>query len=167
MARTRRKRLDLLLKEITDPYVQENFHRLERYIRCLITEGILDPTPPAAPPTVNTTVITPVVTNPGDTVQSSVTIPAGQTLVVDEVASNSFDCLEYSVSLKYETGSGVKCLKLFAVNDDGVLEEQVFAIAGRDLNVFQTTQISSGVYQLAFTNNEASSVVVTYLRSQL
>ena len=126
MRRTRRKSLDLLLKEINDPHVQENFHRLQRFIRCLFTDGILDPPPEIAAASV-TNIITPVVSNPGDIVQSSATIPAGQTLVVDEYASNLFDCLDYSVSIKSETGNGVKCLKLFVVNDDGVLEEQVYA----------------------------------------
>lgn len=32
-------RLDLLLKEIEDPFVQENFRKIKRYIDCLVQEG--------------------------------------------------------------------------------------------------------------------------------
>lgn len=39
---TQQTRLDLLLKEIEDPYVQENFRKLRRYLDCLDT-GLAGP----------------------------------------------------------------------------------------------------------------------------
>lgn len=43
------KRLDLLLKEIPDPYVQENFWRLRQYIDNIDQQGIPGPQGPVGP----------------------------------------------------------------------------------------------------------------------
>lgn len=43
-------RLDLLLKEIEDPYVQENFRKLKRYLDCLDLGNQLGVPGPAGPP---------------------------------------------------------------------------------------------------------------------
>ena len=53
MAGQNKKRLDLLLKEITDPYVQENFYKLKVYLENVLvggSGGVQGPQGPQGPP---------------------------------------------------------------------------------------------------------------------
>jgi len=99
------------------------------------------------------------------TIKNTLMIAPNETLVVDRLSPNSFICLDYLVAFEMPAENAVQTLKMFVGQDDGVYEEQVYAISGHDLCILKTTQITAGVYELVFTNQEAHPVTLTFLRT--
>lgn len=151
--------LDLLLKEINDPYVQENFYRLKLYLQRLQTGG-----------TGGTTII-----NQGgggnavDSVWEKInkTAPAGSTIVADSNSLSSFRQLEYIINYRNTVTLREKGLKVTVVKDDTVINEQVYARTGAPLSVGLNMVINGGNVELQIENNELNAVNVSFAKLKI
>lgn len=147
--------LDLLLKEIKDPYAQENWYRLKLYLETL-SSGIT---------TINQTII-----NAGDEAvweKFSRSINASTTSIVDSIPLTSFDKIEYIISYKDIVTNRVRALKVSVVNDDTTIKEQVYAISGAPLDIDLTTKVTGPNYELEIVNNELNAVEMLFARLTL
>jgi len=150
---TRRDRLVLLLKEIDDKFVQENFWRLKLYLEQLETG--------AGGATTNITNITQA-DSPWE--QVTTMVPASTTQVVDTLALSSFGCLNYVVCMKETGGTKTKMFKLDVRNADTVMNDQVYAKEGDNLSVAVNSNISGANFELEFINSETFGIDVTFTR---
>lgn len=97
-------------------------------------------------------------------VKKKYTVAVGQTLVVDQIDLEKFNCLEYVLELQLDDKTKMKCLKMLVGKGDEDFEEQVYAIRGQDINIEYATQENGSNYELVYTNNEAQDVRVAFTR---
>lgn len=146
-------RLDLLLREIDDPYVQENFRRLKQY---------LDENYQGGDTTINQDIT--VIDEESPWIRVSDIVNTSTTSVVDTLALSSFNKIEYIITYKdLVTGEG-KGLNVTVINDNGTIKESVYAITGAPLDVDLDTDINGSNYELEITNNEPNNVEVILSR---
>lgn len=152
---TNTTRLDLLLKEINDPYVQENFYRLKLYLEQL---------------SVGNTTIVEVGGSSGSGTgfsvweKDNVTLPAGITTVVDTIPLASFRQLQYEINYLNTVTNRRKGFKMTVVNDDSTIEEQVYAISGAPLNLGIFASIVGSDLQISVQNSESSAVEMSFAK---
>lgn len=154
--------LDLLLKEIEDIYVQENFRRLKLYLDSLIEQGILGV--------------------PGNNIQNinvggnnvetfwedgSVTIPSSGTLIVDTVPLTSLNRAKYFLNFKGVTTSSTKGLDLTIQNNNGALTEVVTHKLGEALDVFVNVGDNGVDMGIEIVNNESESLNLSFIKNIL
>ena len=139
-------RLDLLLKEINDVYVQENFRKLKRYIDNL--ESRLGSGGGDTINNINNTVIT----SPWSQIVS-VELPVAATTVVHTIAVGSTTCGEYIVCLEEQGGSATKSFKLRYRKTDTDVEDQIYSKSG-SMNVNADIVRTLTTIELRLTNNE-------------
>ena len=153
---TMTRNLDLLLKEIEDEYVQENFYRLKLYLEYLSKNQNITINPPGG-------------SLPSDCVWEKFTqsVPASSTVIVDTIPMSNFDKLEYLINYENTLTNRSKGLKLSVVKDDTIIKEQVYAITGAPLSIGLTTVVNGSDYELHITNNEAAVVGVSFARLTL
>jgi len=145
--------LDLLLKEIEDRYVQENFYRLKLYLERLDTGG--------------TTII-----NQGGSGSTGVSVwdkieriaPASSSIIADTLALSSFNQVEYIINYKQVTTKREKGLKVTVVKDDSLIKEQVYAKTGAPLSIGLNTIINGSNFELQIVNSELANVEVSLAR---
>jgi len=153
---TNTTRLDLLLKEIEDEYVQENFYRLKLYLEQLAVG--------------NTTVVNQQVLGPGGEPSTSiwskqtVLLPASSTTIIDTIPLASFGQLEYIINYLNTFTSDKMGLKMTVINDDSTIEEQVYAKSGAPLNLGLFANAVGVNCQISVQNNETSPVEVSFAK---
>jgi hypothetical protein len=157
MSRREFNRLDLLLKEIDDLYVQENFRRLKLF---LDTNGVLDPGTGGGDTNIN-------ITNEGLWEEYRRTLPPSSTTIVDTFAMSSFQACEYIVNYEDTTSNKKRGLKLSVIKDDGSLKETVYSIRGSAISLTLFTNINGSDYELKVTNNEAFTVDMYFARLKI
>lgn len=159
--KSRFNRLDLLLKEINDPYVQENFRRLKLFLDAqeLSASGGSGGSGGSS-----TTII-----NTGTSIweEYNKALPPSVTTIVDTFTLASFKQCEYIVNFKDSASNKEKGLKLSVIKDDGSLKESIYAIAGSAISLAISTNINGLNYELKVTNNEASSVDMYFARLKI
>lgn len=151
-------RLDLLLKEIDDVYVQENFRRLKLFLEAqeLSSSGG------------SSGGVTTIVTGTASLWEEfNRTITPGSTVIVDTFTMLSFKQVEYIVNFKDTTSSKEKSLKLSVIKDDGSLKDTVYARMGSAISLDVNTNINGANYELKVTNNEAFSVDMYFARLKI
>lgn len=154
MSQTRN--LDLLLKEIEDAYVQENFYRLKLYLEYLDKNQSITINPPGGG---------------SDCVcvweKFTRSVPASSTVIVDSLPMSSFDKLEYTMNFENTLTNRSKGLKVSVVKDDTLIKEQVYAITGAPLSTGLATVVNGSDYELHITNNETVTIGVSFARLTL
>jgi len=145
--------LDLLLKEIEDPYVQENFYRLKLYLNSLesgVTTIIRDGTGGTG----------------GVSIWEKFTklVPASSTIIVDSLPLTSFQQVELIINYKQTVTKRSRGLKVSMVKDDTLLEEQIYAMVGAPLAVGLNTVINGSNYELQIVNSELADVEMSFAR---
>lgn len=146
-------RLDLLLKEIQDPYVQENFYRLKLFLQqAKLSGGGVG------------NVVTNITTSASVWEKAKKTVPASSTTIVESFALSSFRSLEYIINVKDTTSDKEKQLKLSVVKDDGSLKDCVYAIMGSAISLEINANINGLSYELEMINNELFAVEVSFAR---
>jgi hypothetical protein len=146
-------RLDLLLKEIDDPYVQENFYRLKLY---------LEQTGFQVGDVINN--FKEIIGDADIWTRVAGSVSSSGTSAVDTVSKSIFRTLDYNVTIKDTTSNKVKTLKMTVVQDDSGLKDYVSGIAGSPLNVSIDAIDTGSDVDLSFTNNEAFDVDVDAVR---
>lgn len=156
--KSRFNRLDLLLKEIDDAYVQENFRRLKLFLEAQ------DLSASGGSGGSTTTII-----SGGTSIweEYNKSLPASSTTIVDTFLMSSFKQCEYIVNFKDTASNKEKGLKLSVIKDDGSLKENVYAIIGSAISLAINTNINGTNYELKVTNNEASSVDMYFARLKI
>lgn len=149
--------IDLLLKEIEDPYVQENFYRLKLYLERLDSGGGTG----SITQNINVTQSD----HPWEKFTQS--ISASSTSIVDTIALTAFVKIEYTIEYRDTTTNRVKGLKMSVVKDDTLLKDQVYAISGAPLNIELNTNINGSNYELEIVNNELNAVEMVFARLTL
>lgn len=157
---TNNTKLDLLLKEIQDPYVQENFYRLKLYIDKLIDDGQIGVSS-------GDTIVNQNITATSEWERDVDTIPAGGTLVVDKISLNDFSRIKYLMSFKDASTNSTKGFDLNVQNNNGVLTESVNNILGASLNILTNVTDDGVDMSLEITNNELNNIELSFLRSIL
>lgn len=142
-------RLDLLLKEIEDPYVQENFYRLKQWIE----QNNVGGGGGGGSTSVSNTVIDADIWD-----QFSKPLAISTTNVADTVALVNFVQLDYFLTFKDSVSSKVKTLKLLVLKDDSSIKDQISQIAGSPLDLDIEAVINGSDMELQITNNELSVV---------
>ena len=147
---------ELLLKEIKDPYVQENFYRLKLYLERIGAQiGSGD------------TTINNFLAGTAVWEKFSRTIPASSTLIVDTIPLVSFRSISYIMNTRAPSTDREKNLKMDINKDDSQLKKQVYALSGAPLNVEINELITGPNYELEMVNNELFSVEVNFSRLTL
>lgn len=91
--------------------------------------------------------------------QFIVSVPAGQTVVIDSLPLADFDALKYELSIFGPTQNDVKSLSLKVQQFSGSLKDQVFSKIG-SLSVSLDTAINGSDFELRAENTEAFNVGV-------
>ena len=148
--------LDVLLKEIKDPYAQENWYRLKLYLERLNKTG-------------GDTNITNI---SGSTVTSvwekfTKVVPISSTIIADSLLLTTFKQLEYIINFKDTVTKVEKGLKMTLVKSDTLLKEQVYAVTGAPMSMEVNTVINGSSYELQIVNNGLASVEMSFARLTL
>ncbi len=145
--------LDLLLKEIKDEYVQENFYRLKLWLERLNTGG------------------TTIVVGGGSGGSTAAvwekftrSVPASSTIIADSVALSSFNQIEYIINYKNTSTKREKGLKVTVVKDDTLIKEQVYAKTGAPLSIGLNTVINGSNFELQIVSSEVVGVDMSFAR---
>ena len=154
---TNTTKLDLLLKEIDDAYVQENFYRLKLYLEQLAVG--------------NTTIVEVVGGSSGGAGSSTsiwskktVLVPPTSTVILDSVPLASFGQLEYIINYLNTFTKAKSGLKMTVLNDDSTIEEQVYAKSGAPLNLGLFANPVGINCEISLQNNETSAVEVSFAK---
>ena len=153
---TNTTKLDLLLNEIDDRYVQQNFYRLKLYLEQLNVG--------------NTTIVETLGgtggTGSGTSVWSKTTVlvPASSTVIIDTVPLASFGQLEYIINYLNTFTKGKSGLKMTVINDDSTIEEQVYAKSGAPLNLGLVVNPVGINCEVSLQNNETSAIEVSFAK---
>jgi hypothetical protein len=142
-------RFDLLLKEIKDPYVQENFRKLKRYLERI--DGGFGGTQ-----TINQT----TVSGGGVSIwerTSKQTITPSQTKTVDIKTLSQFSKAAYMVTI--QQGNNTLSFNVSLINDDSNLCWEIYGIVGC-LDIQLNFNNSGGQSLLDITNNETGDITV-------
>lgn len=91
--------------------------------------------------------------------QFIVSVPAGQTVVIDSIPLANFDSLKYEVSIFGPTQDDVKSFSMKVQQFSGSLKEQVFSKIG-SMSISVDTFINGADFELRAQNTEAFSVGV-------
>lgn len=156
MSKIQFNRLDLFLKEITDPYAQENWYRLKLFLE--EGGGLGDDT-------IN--IINNIIGGAAVWEKESRTLPASSTTIVNSFALTSFRGLDYVLNFKDTTSAKQKQLKLSVIKDDGTVKDTVYARLGSAISLEINSQINGSNYELAIVNNELFDVQVSLARLTL
>ena len=140
-------RLDLLLKEIDDEYVQENFRKLRRYLECLDsgTAGPRGLQGPAGAPgeDAHADVLGPII------------IPAGDTVAVDSGLFSLYRRANYEIELYNVVNDSFVSFKMSTVKNNADADFNVYAILGGPVaRVINFSVVGADVI-FAVTNSEA------------
>jgi len=150
MSKTQFNKLDLLLKEIEDPYVQENFYRLKLFLEAF----------DAGDDTYN--VVTNVVNNIiGSTAiweKANGTVSASTTSVEDTIPLVDFNSVKYILSFSNGTNSEVKHMEVGVVNLGTSIKDSVYGKVKGSLNVHVNAVYNSPNFELEIINNETFSI---------
>lgn len=149
-------RLDLLLKEIQDPYVQENFYRLKQWIEQNDVGGLSSGDGGSS----NNLII-------GDADiwdEQSKSLAASSLNVTDTIPMVAFRQVIYNINFKDSTSETYKSLKLTVTKDDNSLKDQVSNILGSPISLEINPVINGSNMELQITNNEAFIVDVRIAR---
>lgn len=143
-------KVDLLLREIKDPYVQENFLKLKQYFSRIEQQ---------VNTTINNTFNTGSAASPGVWVQTNDTISALTTKVVDVVPLADFNCIDYIICVRKPDKTAMTHLKLSGYQDDTGLHDNVYdKRGGLDISV-SWVEVGTDA-ELQITNNEAYGIDV-------
>lgn len=154
---TNNTRLDLLLKEIDDKYVQENFYRLKLYLDRLLDDGLL-----GVSGSINNTT---VINNNSVWEEESASVTSSGTLTIDTVPLISFSRIKYYINFKGATTSSTKGIDLTVQNNNGVLTESVSSVLGEGFSIITNITDDGVDMSLEVTNNEAETLNVTFLKA--
>lgn len=157
--------LDLLLKEIKDPYVQENFYKLKSYINNLKTsigtggtgpQGVPGPAGAQGPAGISD-----FFTKISSSV-SSVT-----TKIIDTVPMTDFRMLEYTLRASNSPNTKTRGLKMIVKVTDTTITDQVSSRIGDSLNMGISASISGSNVILSLQNFEAFQINYVLIRATL
>lgn len=93
------------------------------------------------------------------------TIPAGNTAVVDTNLLSAFSRIDYIINFKDSGATVTKSMKLVAQNNAGVLTDSVSERMGGSIDVLVNVTDDAVDAFLEITNNEAFDIEVTFLRA--
>ena len=137
--------LTLLLKEIKDPYIRENFKRLLKEVNDVGTAG-------------SVTNITNIVNNIFSAVavwtKFSDTVNLSSSKVIDSITLGDFNAVKYIITL-YNTNEGKsRNFEITVVNSGGTLKDVVTNKLGSNFNYSVTATVNAGKMDLTLFNNE-------------
>lgn len=147
-------RLDLLMKEVKDEYVQENFRKLKRYLDCIerkIEDGGGGDT---------TNIINNINNSPWSAIDTE-SIPASTMEVLDSKVLASTDCGEYKVCIKEQGGSKSKNFNVKYRKTDTDVVDQIYGKSGDIMDVSTSVVRTLTDIELQVTNNELYAVDVS------
>lgn len=150
-------RLDLLLKEIRDVYVQENFRKLERYLSN-VEKKIADAGGSSGNTIVNNN--NTFINSPWDQIESAI-ISSSSVGVIHSVNVDLTDCGELKVCFKEQGGSGTKSLNIKYRKTDTDVVDQVYAKSGV-MDTHAAIVRTPTTIDLQITNNELFNVDVGF-----
>lgn len=146
--------MKLLLKEVTDRYIQENFKRLEQAFNNLgnsTGSGITNVT--------NTTIESAALWKGKQT-----TVIASATKVVDTIALNSILSLEYVFTIYNDSEQVVRSFNYKVLNLNGSISDVLFAKLGSAINIEVSSASNGGNLEITIKNNELYNLEVKLTR---
>lgn len=146
--------LNLLIKEIKDPYVQENFLKLKQFIDCLDLTNVTPTVPGGSGPTLT----------PSPWEVFARTIPLSSSAFIETIPLNTFCSLEYIMSFKDQFTNEKKALRMRVVNNNGVIQETVYGRTGAAIDLEVNTSIVATDYKLEIVNNSTNGLDINYAR---
>ena len=147
------KRLDLLLREVQDPYAQENFLRLKRILEDIELSGNAGPPGPPGPPGVPGT--------SGDAA-TTVLVPATSTVTVLSTPYAGFSHVDASMGVADLSKSKSSSFKTMVNRQGAVVQDSVYARLGYIFNYTFDVQLSGANMEYVVQNNEAFDIYFSY-----
>ena len=149
-------RLDLILKEIKDVYVQENFRKIKRYLAGIEQKISTSSTGSGGTTIINNTTIS----SPWDQIGSK-TIAALSTGIVHSINISNTNCGEFKVCIAEQGNPNFKNFNLRYRKTDTDVMEQIYAKSGV-INAHASIVRNPTTLDLVITNNELFSVDVSF-----
>lgn len=147
--------IELLIAELKDPYIRENFRRLKQILKDL--DSRLEDTGSSGDIINNLLAVS--------TWQKiSANVATATTAPINEISINDFKTLKYIVSLRDEVDNKTSTFEITIKNENGSLNDTVFAkiSGGIDYNVNAVN--NSGVMELNITNNTLNTLSIVMAR---
>lgn len=145
----------LLLQEVKDTYVRENFRRIEFLLEDLSTVGVQGPIGPQGPPG------TPG--DPGYDQNTGTVAGSGGTLSGGDVDTADNRAVKYIIVLYNEAQNVTFYREFVLLNSDGTtngLKHISGFMGGDEIDHEVTPDLTAGIMNLDITNNEAYSLQV-------
>jgi len=142
--------IKLLLKEIRDPYIRENFKRILKELETLDTSG--------GGNTINN--ITNI-TNLGLWTEINDVVSGSSSKVVDSIALGDFHTVKYKFSVYNDTESKTKTFEMTVNKEGTALKDSISNRLGSSFNMALTANVNSGNMELTLFNNEAYNLTVS------
>lgn len=145
--------LILLLKEIRDPYIRENFQKIvKEFERLSIGTG---------GDTINN--ITNI-TNLGLWTEINDVVNDSSSKVIDTIALTNFHTAKYTFSVYNDAESKNKTFELTVVREGTALKDKVSAKMGSNINMGIGANVNAGNMELTLFNNEIYNLTVSAAR---
>ena len=150
---------ELLITQLKDAYVRENFRRIKQIINDLETR--VDDN------SVSDTVINQIVNASVWQRTSGLNAPSSSTTVIDQKNINDFVSMKYVVSIRDNTANKTTAFEILITNENGTLKDSVYTKIHGGISYALNVVNNSGVLELQLTNNEANDFAVSIAKLTL
>lgn len=143
--------LDLLIKQVKDPYVRENFERLQQTIRELVLSGG------------TTNIFNNITEIEGVAVWEKTTnfVNGSSSKTIDTVALADFKAIKYVITFYNVANSATRSFEMNIVNENGTLKDSIKSKLGSSISYSINAVISGSDMTLQVSNNESYRIDAT------
>lgn len=138
---------DLLLQQIADPIIRENFRRIKFEIQSLI-DGQSTSSGSTAGGSTGTTIVSPWT-------RFTTNIDAVTTKVIDSVKLSDFKKIVYEVTFYNVVEGKTRGFRIDVVNNGSSVSDKISSILGDYMDYEVNVNLNSGKMELEIVNNEA------------
>jgi len=151
--------LELLLTQLKDAYIRENFRRIRELVEEL--ERKVDDN------AVSDTIINTVVNASVWRRTAGINAPSSSTTVLDQVNVNDFDSLKYIIKVRDEVSNKTTTKEMNVTNENGSINDVVFVKMYGGSNFALSAVNNSGTFELQLTNNDLNDYNVSIAKLTL
>ncbi len=143
--------IELLIKELNDPYIRENFRRIKVLLED-IESRVGDSG--SSGDTINNIIAASVWKKVSvNALNSSVT-------TMDSISINNFKTIKYIVSVRDDVNNKTGTFEINIKNENGSLSDSIFAKISGGINFAVNVENDAGFMKIKFTNNEAVNLAI-------
>jgi len=142
--------IELLIKELSDPYIRENFRRIKLLIQDI--ESRVDGG--SSGDAINNIIAASVWK------KLNVSARSNGLTTLDSVSINNFKSLKYIVSVRDDSNNKTGTFEMNIKNENGSLTDSVFAKLSGGIDFAVNVTNDAGFMKLIFTNNENVNLAI-------